>query len=191
MPPLAPTTIIPGSLARNVQPTLIARDGLVLRPWRGDDAPVVRSVYGDAEIRRWHVRSVESDAEAAAIIAGWQAGWSDESRAEWAVTDAAGVVLARAALKTVDLRDGDAEVAYWTVPASRGRGAAPRAVEAVSSWAFATGFRRLHLEHSTRNTASCRVAAKSGFELEGTLRGSARHADGWHDMHVHGRLAGP
>jgi RimJ/RimL family protein N-acetyltransferase len=37
------------------------------------------------------------------------------------------------------------------------------------------------------NTASCRVAGKAGFRLEGTLRSALLHTDGWHDMHLHGR----
>jgi len=55
--------------------------------------------------------------------------------------------------------------------------------------AFDRGLRRLELEHSTLNPASCRVAEKAGFTLEGTRHGAARHADGHHDMHVHVRLA--
>jgi [ribosomal protein S5]-alanine N-acetyltransferase len=52
--------------------------------------------------------------------------------------------------------------------------------------AFETlGLHRLSLRHSLHNTASCRVAEKVGFAVEGTLRSAARHEDGWHDMHVH------
>ncbi|WP_326839311.1 GNAT family N-acetyltransferase [Rhodococcus sp. AQ5-07] len=46
----------------------------------------------------------------------------------------------------------------------------------------------MELEHSIHNPRSCRVATKAGFNEEGVRRGSARHADGWHDMHVHARL---
>jgi len=35
------------------------------------------------------------------------------------------------------------------------------------------------------------VAVKSGFEAEGTERGAELHTDGWHDMHLHARIAGP
>lgn len=49
---------------------------------------------------------------------------------------------------------------------------------------------RLGLVHSTRNEASCKVALAAGFAPEGTLRGSGKHVDGWHDMHLHARLAG-
>lgn len=47
---------------------------------------------------------------------------------------------------------------------------------------------RLELAHSVRNPASCRVADKAGYRLEGTKRQEGRHADGWHDMHPHARL---
>jgi RimJ/RimL family protein N-acetyltransferase len=40
------------------------------------------------------------------------------------------------------------------------------------------------------NAASCGVARKAGFLLEGTLRESYRYADGrFHDEHLHARLA--
>ena len=42
--------------------------------------------------------------------------------------------------------------------------------------------------HSVANHASCRVATKSGFPLEGTHRRALLHTDGWHDMHLHARL---
>ena len=50
------------------------------------------------------------------------------------------------------------------------------------------GFNRLNVHHSTANTASCRVAERSGYRLEGTLRRAIKHADGWHDWHIHSRL---
>ncbi len=49
---------------------------------------------------------------------------------------------------------------------------------------------RLDLYHSVANPASCRVAEKAGYLCEGTMRGSCLHADGWHDMHVHGLFQG-
>jgi ribosomal-protein-alanine N-acetyltransferase len=48
----------------------------------------------------------------------------------------------------------------------------------------------MELSHSTLNPASCRVAGNSGYRLEGTRRRAGLHADGWHDMHLHARLAG-
>ena len=71
------------------------------------------------------------------------------------------------------------------------RGVATAATVAVAGWALADlGLHRLELRHSTANPASCRVAAKAGFALEGTLRSAMRHPDGWHDMHLHGLVPG-
>ena len=68
---------------------------------------------------------------------------------------------------------------------------ASRALTALSVWALGgAGFHRLHLDHSTRNGASCRVAGKAGFLLEGTKRSAAVHSDGRHDMHLHARIRG-
>lgn len=93
------------------------------------------------------------------------------------------------ALTGFDLYDGKAGVGYWMVPEARGRGMCTAAVAAVSDWAFRdAGSHRLSLEHSTANPASCRVAEKARFTVEGVGRGAARHADGWHDMCMHSRL---
>lgn len=100
-----------------------------------------------------------------------------------------GEVLGRIALGSMDLDDGVASCAYWVLPAARGAGVAPAALHALSEWALAPGrFHRLYLDHSTRNQASCRVALKAGFALEGTRRSAAVHADGRHDMHLHARI---
>jgi RimJ/RimL family protein N-acetyltransferase len=44
------------------------------------------------------------------------------------------------------------------------------------------------VQHSTVNAASCRVAERAGFALEGTKRSEAWHTDGWHDMHLHAKI---
>jgi RimJ/RimL family protein N-acetyltransferase len=105
------------------------------------------------------------------------------------VTRDGGEVLGRIAMRGFNFADGLAGCAYWVLPAARGAGVAPRALTALTGWAFGrAGFHRLYLDHSTRNTASCRVATKSGFRLEGTKRSAAVHADGRHDMHLHARV---
>ncbi|MFE6967907.1 GNAT family N-acetyltransferase [Isoptericola sp. NPDC057653] len=191
MPTLLPVTFAPFTDAE--QPTLdVPAAGARLRPWRDDDAPAVRAVYADAAIQRWHVRVLDSDDEAREVIGGWRAGWAEDRESSWAVADAAddSVVLGRMAVKTFDPH-GVGAVAYWTAPAARGRGVAPAAAAVASAWAFDAGFRRLELVHSVDNAPSCRVAEKAGFAAEGVLRQSVRHLDGWHDMHLHARVAAP
>lgn len=109
----------------------------------------------------------------------------------WALADrASDSLVGRVSLKSVDLHDGSAGVAYWMVPAWRGRGLCSQAVIAVCRWAFnEAGFHRIGLEHSVANAASCRVATKAGFSSEGIRREAALHVDGWHDMHGHALLA--
>ncbi|QMU73958.1 GNAT family N-acetyltransferase [Streptacidiphilus sp. P02-A3a] len=190
MPVLVVPTVPVGSLAARPQPVLAAEGGMLLRPWELDDAPAVMAAYQDAEIQRWHVRRADRPAEAREWIEGWQGAWAAETDAHWAVVDAdSGVLLGRAALRVLAFADGNAEVAYWTVPAARGRGVAPRAVEAMASWAFETaGFQRLGLQHALANAASCRVAEKTGFQAEGVRRSVWLHQDGRHDVHAHARL---
>lgn len=190
MPALVPPVLPAGHFAKSEQPTLQADGGLTLRPWRPADAAAVVLAFRDPGIQLWHRRRAESEDEARAWTAQWRRDWTEETSAQWAVVDAVSdALLGRASLRSVDLAEGQAEAAYWTVPSARGTGVASRAVAAMTLWAFGdAGFHRLELWHSVANPASCRVASKTGFALEGTRRDGLRHADGWHDMHLHARL---
>jgi [ribosomal protein S5]-alanine N-acetyltransferase len=190
MPSLVTPTVPVGSLAARPQPTLTAGAGVLLRPWSPGDAKAVMDTYQDAAIQRWHVQRADSLAEAREWIEGWRGGWAAETSAQWAVVEAGSdALLGRAALKHLNFSEGTAEVAYWTVPAARGRGVCPRAVDAMASWAFeVAGLHRLDLEHGMANAASCRVAEKTGFAVEGVRRSAWLLADGRHDVHAHARL---
>ncbi|GGM00792.1 acetyltransferase [Streptomyces fumigatiscleroticus] len=192
MPYLTGPVLAAGTLARAPQPTLSTGDRLLLRPWEPGDAPAVHAAFQDPLIHQWHVRSADSEAEVAGWIGDWRAAWQEEREAQWAVVaEDTGLLLGRVALREIRLDDGVAEVAYWTSAAARGRGVAARATAALARWALdEVGFHRLELLHAVGNEASCRVAARSGFALEGTKRSAALHADGWHDMHLHARVQG-
>ncbi|MFB7505140.1 GNAT family N-acetyltransferase [Streptomyces broussonetiae] len=192
MPYLNSPVVPAGTLARVPQPALPAGDGLLLRPWRAEDAPAVHAAFQDPLMHQWHISACDSEEEAAGWIAEWHRQWTDERKAQWAVVDADGDgLLGRVALREIVLGDGVAEVAYWTVARARGRGVAVRAVTALSRWAFEEiGLHRLELSHAVANEASCRVALKAGFAPEGTKRSALLHPDGWHDMHLHARVRG-
>jgi ribosomal-protein-alanine N-acetyltransferase len=137
MPSLVTPTVPAGSLAVQIQPTLAAGGGVLLRPWSLGDAQAVMDAYQDEAIQRWHVQRADSLTETRDWIAGWQDGWAAETGAHWAVVEAgSGILLGRAALKHLKFADGTADVAYWTVPAARGKCVCPRAVDAMASWAF-------------------------------------------------------
>jgi ribosomal-protein-alanine N-acetyltransferase len=188
MPSLIPPVIPAGRLAGSGQPVLSADGGLMLRPWSSGDASAVLAAYADPAVERWHGYRMDTLDEAADMIRRWEQGWQAEAAANWAVVAGSGGPLAgRMALRMMDLHEGVAECAYWTVAGFRGRGVAVSALAALTSWAFGAGFHRLFLRHSVTNPASCRVAEKSGYAYEGTEISSVLHADGWHDMHVHAR----
>jgi RimJ/RimL family protein N-acetyltransferase len=188
---LVPPAIPAGSLCTLDQPTIALGQSALLRPWSFRDAEALVSAYQDPDIQRWHIRRADSTDEARDWIRGWHYHWKRESQGHWAIANEdSDAVLGRIALKGLDLHDGTADIAYWMAPHSRGQGLCTRAVNMLSHWAFdVAGFHRITLEHSTRNLSSCRVAAKAGFRAEGVRRSAARHADGWHDMHVHARLS--
>lgn len=178
-----------GSLAEGPQPVLAAPGDLVLRPWEPSDAPVFFSAYQDPAIQHWHTRQPVSEDQVREWFEQYRENWAQETGASWAVTRGGDHVLGRVAMSSLNLDDGVAGCAYWVLPAARGAGVAPRALTALSAWALGpTGFHRLHLDHSTRNHASCRVAIKAGFRWEGTKRSDAIHSDGRHDMHLHARI---
>lgn len=192
MPYTAGLVLLSGTLSGAPQPELRTGDGLLLRPWRAEDTPAVYAAFQDPAMHQWHIRAADSEEEVAGWIEEWRESWAQERNAQWAVADTdTGDLLGRVALRGILLGEGVAEVAYWTTGAARGRGVAPRATTALTRWAFdEIGFHRLELMHATANEASCRVAAKAGFTLEGTKRSAALHQDGWHDMHLHARVQG-
>lgn len=189
MPLLVEPALPQGTLRYAAQPRLETNDGLVLRPWQRSDAATVRNAFACPDIQRWHVRRFDTLEEAGDWAGQWADLWDAEKAATWAAVDADDQPLGQVGLRNISLAEGSAALSYWVSPAARGRGIAARSVGALSAWAFRLiGFNRLSIQHSTANTASCQVAERSGFRAEGTLKRAIKHADGWHDWHIHGRL---
>ena len=147
-----PPVIASGSLGGSPQPVLPVTGGLLLRPWEEADAPAFLSAYQDDEIRRWHTRRPSAEDQVREWFEAYRQDWRQEKGGHWVIT-----------------RDDGAEV-LGRLPL--------RGLGALTAWALAEiGFHRLELDHSTRNHASCRGAAKSGYLLEGTKRSAAVHDD--------------
>ncbi|MEU9191997.1 GNAT family N-acetyltransferase [Streptomyces hundungensis] len=188
IPPVVPA----GRMARQQQPSFVLPGGRELRPWRESDADVLVASALDPDIVRWNRVEQLSLEAARAKIAQWGQRWTEEQAAIWAISRRADDrAVGLIGLADFDLRGGSAEILYWLLPAGRGGGAALDATLRVSRWALdELGLHRIRITHSVNNPASCRVARRAGFALEGTMRSALMHADGWHDEHLHARVAG-
>jgi ribosomal-protein-alanine N-acetyltransferase len=175
-----------------LRPVVLPGDGLTLRPWEATDADAeaVLVGLGDPLASRWNPRLPLPDLAAArAWLHGRAERWRDGRAGSWAVV-VDGRIVGSIGLREINRMDGFAVAAYWTMPAERGRGIAVRALTRVATYAFDDlGLHRVELSHAVQNTASCRVAEKAGFRLEGAQRESTRLAEGYVDEHVHARLA--
>jgi RimJ/RimL family protein N-acetyltransferase len=167
--------------------------GITLAAFSSVDVDTLHNAFTDPDIRRWNPAPDEGD-DHVEWVTEWfrrRNDWSSGDHLSWAVRDGDDALVGSVSLFHVDLDQGDAELGYWVAPDVRGRGYATRAVNAAVDHAFSrVGLRRVYLFHAVDNPASCRVAERGGFRLEGTLRSSHRYGDGsYHDEHLHARLA--
>ncbi|MCH5670325.1 GNAT family N-acetyltransferase [Streptomyces gilvus] len=181
-------------VSRLTVPATPSAPALVLRPWRTADVPALVGLIGDEALRRWTSWDVEDEAGAVRWVRAQRRGWEAGDRFAFAVVEApesetagcegAGCESAGApavpalpvghvVLKRPVPGAASAEVGYWTAARARGRGVAPRAVGALTEWAFAAfagdGLVRLELRHQVDNAASCRVAEKCRYGLGAVL----------------------
>ncbi|MGP3979566.1 GNAT family N-acetyltransferase [Streptomyces sp. KR80] len=153
---------------------------LRLRPWRVEDAEALVAAHRDPLLRRWLTTCLDSEAAARRWVGDQREGWATGTRLSFAVLacgsgesdvgrPVGNVVIKEGAGPT----RGSAEMGYWTSAEVRGRGIAPRALEAVSRWALGSQgvmpVARLALLHSSGNHASCRVAEKCQYVFRSVL----------------------
>ena len=156
------------------------------------EAGDVLAMAQDPEVQLWNQLTGVSDEQSARAWCERWSDWNGGTSAQWVVIDAVeGKVFGTISLFEIDMRNSSAETGYRVAPWARGQGIATAALTSVADWTFGTlGLTRLQLMHARENPASCRVAEKSGFRLEGELRSSYRYGDGeLHDEHLHARLA--
>ena len=106
-------------------------------------------------------------------------GWRDGTAAHFAIVDGAtDRVVGSITRYGPDSERGShrATFGYWVAREARGRGVATRALTLIVDWTLATtDVVRLDLETFAGNAASGAVAARCGFEREGTLRARYVH----------------
>ncbi|WP_327367717.1 GNAT family N-acetyltransferase [Streptomyces sp. NBC_01217] len=164
---------------------------LLLRPWLTDDIPALIETYRDPAMHAALRMPVADEADAQRWLRVQREGRETGIRFSFAVVDRdhADELVGNVVLKYPAPGSGSAEVGYWTAARARGRGIAPRALGALTDWAFEAfagdGLVRLDLLHQVDNKASCRVAEKSGYDFAQVLPAQPP----WPlDGHLHVRL---
>jgi RimJ/RimL family protein N-acetyltransferase len=171
-----------------IEPVELTVGRLLLRPPAEQDAVDALAMLQDPDTLRWNPASVFDSASAREWCKGL-GDWTPGDHATFSVVED-GRLVGNVSLHKIDLDQSIAEMGYRVAPWARGRGVGTAAVRAVTSWAFAhLGLHRVQLFHAVANVASCRVAVKSGYSNEGTLRSAAKYGDGLrYDEHLHARL---
>lgn len=155
-------------------------NGLVLRPWKLEDAPALVEACNDPEIERWLpvIPSPYSEADAETYIDQSRESWEKGDSFNFAILDAeTGRLAGSISMRTKRFRTG--HLGYWVAREARGRGVAPEALRTLCRWAVETlDVQRLELLTDVDNRGSQRVAEKADFQREGILRSSLEYRDG-------------
>src|SRR5690606_28185365 len=161
--------------------------GLLLRPWRPDDAQAVYLACQDPEIQRWTTVPSPYRLEHAEhfVTSHNDKAWAEGTGAPFGVFDpktdellgSSGFISLRADL-------GEGEIGYWVAPWARGHSVATRAARAVARWGVQRlGLARIVWQAEVGNFASRAVAEQFGVRVEGTLRAGLpagdRRVDSW------------
>lgn len=161
-----------------------------LRPWTTSDAADLRrAVLSSPDLaRELGDPGLGSDAACSRFIEGVLAPGEATTVHRAICLDE--TVVGSVGLSHIERRHDTAWVSYWVAAKFRGRGLATRGLIALTDHAFRDlGLFRLELGHRTDNVASCRVAERAGFAVEGIERSKLRDADLRFDVETHARLA--
>ena len=152
----------------------LSDEGILLRPWREEDARVVHAACQDPAIQHWLPnlpRPYTHDDARTFVTSGLGLG-----PYQFAVVDEGHVV------GSIGLQLGSSQtghIGYWCAADARGRGTTTRALRRLCRYALdELGLERLDLLTDVDNLASRRVAEKVGFRCEGVMRSHLRHPDG-------------
>ncbi len=157
-------------------PMQLATDGLLLRPYRTDDAPALHAAVRESmhSVGRWlpwcHAGYAEADA--VAWIAFCARAWARGDQYTFAIFDETSQqFLGAVGLSHRNREHNFASIGYWVRESARGRGLAARAGRLVAAFAFDTvKLTRVEILAAVDNHASRRTAENLGARLETIAR---------------------
>lgn len=163
-------------------PHPVLTDGVVLlEPPTGADVDAITRACQDRETARWiPVPQPYGPEHARGFLANVvRPGWESGAELTWGVREPDGTLLGMVGLHRIELRT--AEIGFWLAPGARHRGVMSRAVALVLDEAFhpdGLDLVRVTWRAVVGNWPSRRVAWRTGFRVEGTLRAELVHRDG-------------
>ncbi|MFO1413784.1 MAG: GNAT family N-acetyltransferase [Burkholderiales bacterium] len=168
-------------------PTRVETPRLVLRPPRPGDGEALHAAIAESlpELRRFlaslpWVAAEQTVASAETYCRTAHANFLARRDLPFLMLDrASGEVVGATGLHRTVWTTPKTEIGYWVRTSRAGRGFVTEAVGAITDYAFAQlAAVRVEIVTDEANTASRRVAERSGFVLEGTLRHERRAPDG-------------
>ncbi|MFE9772752.1 GNAT family N-acetyltransferase [Streptomyces sp. NPDC005931] len=154
-------------------PTSRTAGSRTLRPWSRADAPARPSRPRTTPCTAGRARAYGTEARAVRRPAEQARGRRTGNRFALVAEEDTRLV-GHVVLKYPACGAGPAGVGYWTLPHARGCGVATRQLDALTDRAFTTFAQesptRLELLHRADNTASCRVATRSGLAPTSAVR---------------------
>ena len=174
-------------------PVPLAFGSYLLDAATADDVDAVAAAFADPDIALWNPgarRPGSTARERAELWLADRAVWAPD-HCSWVLRDVDRRMVGQVSIHSLDEEIGTGEIGYWLTPSGRGRGLGAAAVDTATRWTFdVIGLARIELFHAVENEASCRLATRCGYLLEGTARQSFVYGDGLrHDEHLHARLA--
>lgn len=156
--------------------TQLVADGLLLRPYRADDALALYAAVHDSieSVGRWlpWCHAGYSMADASAWIAHCEEAWVTGDQYTFAIFDDVTQQFLGAAGLSHRVREHNfASIGYWVRESARGRGIAARAGRAVAAFGFdAIKLTRIEILAAVDNQASRRTAENIGARFETIAR---------------------
>jgi [ribosomal protein S5]-alanine N-acetyltransferase len=169
---------------------VLADESIRLVPLTPAHEPSVAALAEDDEVRTFTRFPTQPSSEFAPTwLATYEKGWSDGSRAGFAIETHDGEFLGLGLFVSLESEARQGEIGYVVGPAARGKGVATRTLRLLTDWGFSElGLERIELWIDTENVGSERVAQRVGFVREGALRSYWIKEDVRRDMGIWSRL---